>query len=162
MSTSGFQAMPGWYRPDDIPKQENQSTYGPDPRHSSPHSTQGDNQARNGEPSRPRQKYWPPRQCRICLETVQPTYHPPFTNLPGILQFTSSVTYESEEGRLLRPCKCKGSSKYVHEGCLQSWRHADPAYGRRNYWQCPTCGFRYRLARLGWGHVVSSPGKFCT
>lgn len=154
--------MPGWYRPDDIPKQENQSTYRPDPRHSSPHPTQGDNQARNGEPSRPRQKYWPPRQCRICLETVQPTYHPPFTKLPGILQFASPVTYESEEGRLLRPCKCKGSSKYVHEGCLQSWRHADPAYGRRNYWQCPTCGFRYRLARLGWGHVVSSPGKFCT
>lgn len=51
---------------------------------------------------------------------------------------------------------CKGSSKYVHEGCLQAWRHADPSYGRRNYWQCPTCGFKYRLARLGAGRFIGS------
>lgn len=149
--------MPGWYWPDDIPKQENHPTSNTESGNSSSHPTQGDNRARNSEPGRPREKYWPPRQCRICLETVQPTYHAPSANLPGIFQSSPSVTYESEEGRLLRPCKCKGSSKYVHEGCLQSWRHADPAYGRRNYWQCPTCGFRYRLARLGWGRFISSP-----
>ncbi|KAK1913554.1 hypothetical protein P3342_005491 [Pyrenophora teres f. teres] len=51
---------------------------------------------------------------------------------------------------------CKGSSKYVHEACLQAWRHADPSYGRRNYWQCPTCGFKYRLARLGAGRFIGS------
>jgi len=51
---------------------------------------------------------------------------------------------------------CKGSSKYVHDACLQVWRHADPSYGRRNYWQCPTCGFKYRLARLGAGRFVGS------
>ncbi|KAF3391266.1 hypothetical protein F1880_007511 [Penicillium rolfsii] len=71
------------------------------------------------------------------------------------------VVYEStdpELGRLLRPCKCKGSSRYVHEGCLQTWRHADPRYGRRNYWQCPTCGFQYRLERLTWARWISSSG----
>ncbi|KAJ6161060.1 Zinc finger RING-CH-type [Penicillium chermesinum] len=69
------------------------------------------------------------------------------------------VVYESEDpdsGRLLRPCKCKGSSRYVHEGCLQTWRHADPRYGARNYWECPTCHFQYRLERLTWARWISS------
>lgn len=102
---------------------------------------------------------WPPRTCRICLETVLPTYHPASTSIPGVLQPTPSVTYESDDpaaGRLIRPCKCKGGSRYVHEGCLQAWRHADPDYGKRNYWECPTCRFRYRLERMRWGRAISS------
>jgi len=105
------------------------------------------------------EKRWPPRTCRICLETVMPTFHMPTESLPGILQPSPSVTYDStdpESGRLLRPCKCKGSSKYVHEGCLQAWRHADPGYAKRNYWHCPTCGFQYRLERMNWGRWISS------
>lgn len=104
-------------------------------------------------------KSWPARTCRICLETVAPTSHPPSDNIPGILNTAPAVTYISEDpasGRLLRPCKCKGSSKYVHEACLQQWRHADPGYGDRNYWQCPTCGFRYRLQRMTWSRCISS------
>ncbi|KAL9586224.1 MAG: hypothetical protein Q9212_001049 [Teloschistes hypoglaucus] len=79
--------------------------------------------------------------------------------MPDFLQGQPSVSYESsdpESGRLLRPCKCRGSSRYVHEGCLQSWRHADPGYGRRNFWECPTCGFKYRLERMEWGRWISS------
>ncbi|KAI9793028.1 MAG: hypothetical protein M1833_000849 [Piccolia ochrophora] len=79
--------------------------------------------------------------------------------MPGIFNSGPSVTYESNDpasGKLIRPCKCKGSSRYVHEGCLQTWRHADPAYGRRNFWQCPTCGFRYKLERMRWGNWISS------
>ena len=104
-------------------------------------------------------KSWPSRTCRICLETVLPTFRPSSTNLPDVLQPAPSVVYESDDptaGRLIRPCKCKGSSRYVHEGCLQAWRHADPEYGKRNYWQCPTCGFRYRLERMRWGRAISS------
>ena len=104
-------------------------------------------------------KSWPPRTCRICLETVLPTYLPSSSNIPELLQSSPFVTYVSsdpEAGRLIRPCKCKGSSRYVHEGCLQAWRHADPSYGKRNYWQCPTCGFRYRLERMKWGRAISS------
>ena len=120
---------------------------------SSPKSNQPPN-AKSDNAQKPR-KHWPPRTCRICLETVGPTFHPP---VPGKFQ-SSPVSYESldpEAGRLLRPCKCKGSSKYVHEGCLQAWRHADPDYGKRNYWQCPTCSFRYRLERMRWGRWISS------
>jgi len=72
---------------------------------------------------------------------------------------TPSVQYISQDpasGRLIRPCKCKGSQRYVHEGCLQAWRHADPSYGRRNFWECPTCKFRYRLERMKWSRWISS------
>ena len=157
-SSSGFQAMPGWYWPDDVHKDEPQptATSSSTPK---PHTT-ADESSRTGQGTRPRRTHWPPRQCRICLEVVQPTYNPPSENLPGFLQSSHpNVVYEDEGGRLIRPCLCKGSSKYVHDQCLQAWRHADPGYGRRNYWQCPTCGFKYRLARLGAGRFVGSVGK---
>lgn len=76
-----------------------------------------------------------------------------------MLQSKPRVVYVSSDpelGRLLRPCKCKGSSAYVHEGCLQSWRHANPSYGERNYWQCPTCGFKYRFQRVIWARWITS------
>ncbi|PGH29438.1 hypothetical protein GX50_07818 [[Emmonsia] crescens] len=104
-------------------------------------------------------RYYPSRTCRICLETVPPTFQPASENLPDFLQSTPRVTYESSDpelGRLIRPCKCKGSSRYVHEGCLNAWRHADPAYSDRNFWQCPTCGFQYRLERMRWGRWITS------
>jgi hypothetical protein len=107
-----------------------------------------------------KQRHWKPRTCRICLETVLPTFHPPSENIPGIFQSTPSVTYNSEEGgRLIRPCKCKGTAQFVHEGCLKEWRHADPSYGRRNYYECPTCGFRYKLQRIGWGRMIGGTCK---
>lgn len=115
---------------------------------------------RSSDPSQPEpQSYYLPRTCRICLDSVPPTLQPSSENLPGFLQSKPRVTYVSpdpELGRLLRPCRCKGSSRYVHEGCLRSWRHADPAYGKRTYWQCPTCGFQYRLERVTWARWISS------
>ncbi|PYI25626.1 RING finger domain protein [Aspergillus indologenus CBS 114.80] len=106
-----------------------------------------------------RQRHYSPRTCRICLETVYPTFPPPSEHIPGFLQPQPRPVYESsdpESGRLLRPCKCKGSSRYVHEGCLELWRHSDAAYSSRNYWHCPTCGFHYRLERLRLARWISS------
>ena len=143
--------MPGHFHEGSIPARENPQQ---------PRAASEPHQQPQGNTPKPR-RHWYPRTCRICLETVNPTFHPPSENVPGIFQPSPSVTYDSqdaESGRLLRPCKCKGSSKYVHEGCLQMWRHADPGYGKRNYWQCPTCGFRYRLERLQWGRWISSKG----
>lgn len=165
MSSTGVNPHPQWHWPADTntttvdPTHQGSSSMpgafhegtGPAPMHGPQPKTQPGN-------SRQR-RHWPPRTCRICFETVEPTFHPPSENVPDMFQPSPSVTYESpdpEAGRLLRPCKCKGSSKYVHEGCLQAWRHADPGYGKRNYWQCPTCGFRYRLERLQWGRWISS------
>jgi len=104
-------------------------------------------------------KHYLPRTCRICLEVVPPSYEPAPEGFASILSPNPSVSYISadpESGRLIRPCKCRGSSRYVHEGCLQAWRHADPSFGRRNYWECPTCRFRYRLERMRWGRWISS------
>lgn len=158
MTPGAFPPNPEWHWPDDIhappvhPENRRRRDGGAD-------NTQ-DSQSTSSSTATPKpEKSYPSRTCRICLEVVPPTYHPPPINLPEILQSPPHVTYESSDpelGRLIRPCKCKGSSRYVHEGCLQSWRHADPAYGKRNYWQCPTCGFRYRLERMRWGRWISS------
>ncbi|KAJ5541893.1 hypothetical protein N7535_004312 [Penicillium sp. DV-2018c] len=96
---------------------------------------------------------YPPRVCRICLETVLPTFQPSeFLQKPRVVYESSDPEY----GRLLSPCQCRGSSRYVHEGCLQKWRHIDPKLGKRNFWECPTCGFQYRLERLTWAGWISS------
>lgn len=153
--------MPGWYWPDDMPKDSSTRAGSTAGRQGPSSTTSSSNPPPQPEQSSRRRTHWPPRQCRICLETVQPTTQTPSENLPNFLQGTPNVVYEDESGRLIRPCLCKGSSKYVHEECLQAWRHADPSYGRRNYWQCPTCNFKYRLARLGWGRWVASAGKLC-
>ncbi|RDA85462.1 hypothetical protein CP532_1013 [Ophiocordyceps camponoti-leonardi (nom. inval.)] len=113
--------------------------------------------ASDGEPTRRRARYGP-RTCRICLDIEQPTFPTETTSTLGISSTSSRPTYISDDpelGRLLSPCKCKGSQKYVHEGCLNSWRLANPM-ADRNYWQCPTCKFNYRLARLHWASMLSS------
>jgi len=105
------------------------------------------------------QKHYGSRTCRICLEVVQPTFETGPEGIAAALSPTPTVQYISEDresGRLIRPCKCKGSQSYVHEGCLQNWRHADPSYGRRNYFECPTCKYAYRLERMRWSKWIGS------
>ena len=122
------------------------------------HKDQGTSSAKQQNQGRRRRTHYPPRQCRICLEVVEPTFHTPETSaLPASLQPEPRVTYESSEdgGRLLRPCRCRGTQKYVHEQCLSAWRMQDPLR-KRNYWQCPTCHYCYRLQRLTWAAWVSS------
>ncbi|PVH94348.1 hypothetical protein DM02DRAFT_693418 [Periconia macrospinosa] len=169
---TGSNPTPEWDW-ENVPKEEATTEEGIPSRRRTPYSFSATDQPSEQDPSHeeashtesPRsnqdagsskRSHWPPRQCRICLETVQPTFDAPSEYLPGFMQTTSNVKYEDESGRLLRPCLCKGSSKYVHESCLQAWRHADSSYGPRNYYHCPTCGFKYRLARLGAGRFVAS------
>jgi len=122
-------------------------------------SAEGSKNAHTEKTAPKARKHYPPRTCRICLEVVLPTFESTDEGLAGILNPAPQVTYVSsdpESGRLIRPCKCKGSQKYVHEGCLQAWRHSDPSYGRRNFWECPTCRFRYRLERMRWSRWIKS------
>jgi hypothetical protein len=126
----------------------------------------GDDSPEESTPEPPRTEnsenardHYPTRQCRICLEEVRPSFEPVAEGLSTFLKPKPKVEYISsdpESGRLIRPCKCRGSQKYVHEGCLQEWRHADPAYARRNYWECPTCKFQYRLERMRWSRAIQS------
>ncbi|AEO71721.1 uncharacterized protein THITE_2058495 [Thermothielavioides terrestris NRRL 8126] len=104
------------------------------------------------------QRHYKPRTCRICLEVVNPSTEIDDSLAGRVFSSRARVRYVSEDpelGRLLSPCKCKGSQKYVHEGCLRAWRNAAPL-SDRNYWRCPTCQFEYRLERLRWSRWISS------
>ncbi|OLQ00129.1 ERAD-associated E3 ubiquitin-protein ligase doa10 [Symbiodinium microadriaticum] len=57
--------------------------------------------------------------CRICLEG------------------------ELEDDELLAPCLCRGSSKYVHRGCLDSWRIS--GFDPKTVTHCGTCKAKFRL-----------------
>ena len=117
-------------------------------------------EARQTEQEAPRpQRHYSPRTCRICLEEVFPSFEPIQEGVARLLNPAPKVSYISSDptsGRLIRPCKCRGSQAYVHEGCLQEWRHADPSYGRRTYFECPTCKFHYRLERIRWSRWLTS------
>jgi uncharacterized membrane protein YidH (DUF202 family) len=122
------------------------------------HGEEADHVEEEEIPWRP-QKHYPTRTCRICLEEVLPTFDIPTGGMPSILQPTPRVKYISEDpesGRLLRPCKCRGSQKYVHEGCLNAWRRSNPAFDSKTYYECPTCKFKYSFERMRWGRYISS------
>lgn len=163
MTSTSFE--PGWQWPESLPgrwtnDEDDNTGFKRSPAPSSTAGTvPGENDSANrGDSSqhRRRRTHYPPRQCRICLEVVQPSYETPSENIPEFLQGMPSVSYVSEDGgRLIRPCLCKGSQKYVHEGCLTLWRLQDPTQ-KRNYWQCPTCKYNYRLGRMTWAHWVGS------
>ncbi|KAK1972173.1 hypothetical protein LZ32DRAFT_288874 [Colletotrichum eremochloae] len=136
-------AEPRWKWPSDLPD-------GPD------HLQAGEAETQQQQPRPevpPKQKYHGPRTCRICFEVVHPTFEDP-TAMGGFMGRPPRPIYKSEDpesGRLISPCKCKGSQRYVHEGCLQAWRYAD-ATATRNFFACPTCGYRYKLERLSWAN----------
>lgn len=127
-------------------------------------STRSSRQAAQDEPQQRQrqQRHYGPRTCRICLETVLPTFEPYTETMTGMFAGPPPVTYSSPDvGRLIRPCLCKGSQKYVHEGCLAAWRLQDPT-NKRNYWQCPTCKYSYRLNRMAWGRWISNTASQIT
>ena len=157
-----------WSFPDDLPGAFNSADHDspkmPEPQHAFSQDQQDEHQFKQEPATSPpaedgpkprRRRHYPSRTCRICLEVVEPTFHQ-HSSLPSAFNSEPRVTYESEEGgRMLRPCKCKGSQKYVHEDCLGAWRMADPLQ-KRNYYECPTCRYRYQLQRLTWSSWISS------
>ncbi|KAK4179966.1 putative E3 ubiquitin-protein ligase [Triangularia setosa] len=151
-----------WSWPDEVrsfpeyPYQDSDGTTTPPaPASDTPQATGTAPEPTPSEPPRPRYK---PRTCRICLEVVQPSTELDDTLAGRVFASKARVRYVSEDpelGRLMSPCNCKGSQKYVHEGCLQAWRNAAPM-SERNYWRCPTCKFEYRMGRLRWSRWLSS------
>ncbi|CEJ94175.1 hypothetical protein VHEMI09723 [[Torrubiella] hemipterigena] len=114
------------------------------------------------EPPRPeptrRRGFYPPRTCRICLDTETAKFRSTTRTSLGLSASSTKPIYESDDpelGRLLSPCKCKGTQKYVHEGCLNAWRKGSPD-ASANLWQCPTCLYQYKLVRLQWASLLGS------
>ena len=152
---------PQWSWPTDMDSQKPDTADGvsqspqpdaPQPQPDSP------GESHDEEPPAQGRRYYGPRTCRICLEEVQPTTEIDDSMAGRMFASKTRVRYISEDpelGRLISPCKCKGSQRYVHEGCLQAWRRSQPL-AARNFWQCPTCSFQYRMERLRWSSWLSS------
>lgn len=90
---------------------------------------------------------YPTRFCRICREDVAPTVtmYPP--GIPPRFQ-TPVVEYKNDDeyGRLIKPCKCTGSMRYIHELCLQQSRVDNRRAG--SLWKCHTCGYKFNFQKL--------------
>ena len=171
MASTSFE--PGWQWPENLPGRWNTEHEQEQPRQRQTPSTErprengasgkarGATEQGSGQPqSEQQRRHYGPRTCRICLEAVLPVFEPAEDGLPGVFAGSPKVTYRSQDGgRLIRPCLCRGSQKYVHEGCLAAWRLQDPT-SKRNYWQCPTCRYKYRLQRLTWSSWISSTCQF--
>ena len=48
----------------------------------------------------------------------------------------------SEENPLLSPCRCSGTSKYVHLNCIQTWRRAN--INTQYLTKCRECREKYQ------------------
>lgn len=64
--------------------------------------------------------------CRICLEEYP----------------HSELCAEA----LIAPCRCTGSRKFVHRGCLDTWRATKT--GGRSFTHCEVCNFEYEIEVL--------------
>lgn len=58
------------------------------------------------------------------------------------------------ENRLISPCRCAGSMKYVHIGCLNRWRATAPT--ARSRFKCDQCGYAYRVRRTALAAFLAS------
>lgn len=104
---------------------------------------------------------YPSRMCRICHEDVWPeiTMYPP--GLPPAFQ-RPLVEYKNDDeyGRLIRPCKCRGGMRYIHELCLKRSRIDTNRPG--SLWKCHECGHQFNFKRLTlqryMGSTVASAG----
>lgn len=98
---------------------------------------------------------YPTRFCRICREDVAPTVtmYPP--GVPPRFQ-KPIVEYRNEDeyGRLIKPCKCTGSMRYIHELCLLRSRTENSR--KDSMWKCHTCGYKFNFQKLAVQRFLSS------
>jgi len=64
------------------------------------------------------------RTCRICL------------------QDDADEDYDNQKDPMIAPCRCRGTSKWVHRSCLDRWRVHQHS---RAFSNCTECGFEYRM-----------------
>ncbi|KAI1093423.1 hypothetical protein F5B19DRAFT_450258 [Rostrohypoxylon terebratum] len=92
------------------------------------------------------------RQCWICLEEVEPAYEERGW-LDRVRNRPPRRSYFSEGlGRLINPCLCRGTIKYVHEGCLRQWMITNP-----DVFQCARCHYQYQVQRMTWARGIRNP-----
>ena len=52
--------------------------------------------------------------------------------------------HETKTNRLISPCSCRGTQKYVHEACLNEWRNINRE--SNNYTNCNECNVKYIIS----------------
>ncbi|GBC01000.1 hypothetical protein RclHR1_04020026 [Rhizophagus clarus] len=57
----------------------------------------------------------------------------------------SGTEDESSLGRLISPCLCKGTMRYVHVECLNQWRLRSQK--KSSFFQCDECKYKYAFRR---------------
>lgn len=57
--------------------------------------------------------------------------------------------------RLIRPCRCRGTMKYVHADCLDRWRWMSPRLESAS--TCDTCHQAYQLIRPKYAWFLTHP-----
>jgi len=62
---------------------------------------------------------------------------------------------DSSDGKLFRPCRCKGSMQFVHVECLQKWR--EQSSNRQAYFRCEQCHYQYNLQRITASGLINQP-----
>ncbi|KAK5958203.1 hypothetical protein OHC33_000044 [Knufia fluminis] len=109
----------------------------------------------NTQPSDSTTWTYPTRFCRICREDVPATVtmYPP--GLPMQFQ-TPIVEYRNDDeyGRLIKPCHCRGSLRYIHELCLLRSRTENRRAG--SMWKCHECGHQFNFQRLAIQRYLSN------
>lgn len=58
------------------------------------------------------------------------------------------------EDRLISPCKCRGTSKWIHLSCLTQWRLR--SRNNKSFYQCDQCHYRYSFRRTQFAEVLLS------
>ena len=84
---------------------------------------------------------------RSSSESAPPNIPPVTTTQPAdaVCRICFGGPNENGAGRLISPCRCAGSMRYVHVSCLNEWRTASA--NPRSLYQCDQCGYQYSMQR---------------
>lgn len=98
--------------------------------------------------------------CRICRCTERnASLSSPFLKslCLGNKETLQGSSYEQSEDAddLLTPCRCRGTMKWVHRGCLEEWRRTS-APGSDSFLKCDMCKTEYRFHCKKWQRVLGS------
>lgn len=61
---------------------------------------------------------------------------------------------DEDDGRLISPCLCKGTMRFVHVECLTQWRTT--SQNKESFFACDSCQYRYSFRRPAWASLLRS------
>jgi hypothetical protein len=61
---------------------------------------------------------------------------------------------DEDDGRLISPCLCKGTMRFVHVECLTQWRLQ--SVNKESFFACDSCQYRYSFRRPAWASLLRS------